>query len=220
MTSKTTIVHTILLLFVFANLNIQAQNTRVSSFPDRASSPYQQKADRMKRMDAFSDHTFSPFFSIDGQIGLIGTFSKDLTRSITPPIAIGVSYRINPRFSVGIQGSMSRYGAEINYFDRSYTTAVQTTNRMIQVRINGHIPIGLRGEIYGGLGIGIRDAEVAAQEAPLEKNGAESIVLPQDGFLTTAHIGGRYSLSPRIGITGEVGSGLSLMNVGISYRLR
>lgn len=201
--------------------SLDAQTTRLQPFPDRASSPYQQKAERMKRMDAFSDHTFKPFFSIHGQIGLMSTFSKDLTRSIVPPLALGVNYRISPTFSVGVQGSTSSYAAEINYFDRTYTTAVETTNRMIQVRINGHLPVGLRGEVYGGFGVGSRSTDIIAQEAPQgEKTDEDRIVRPQNGFITTAHVGGRYALTPRLGINGEIGSGLSLATVGISYRLR
>ncbi|MEM6878296.1 MAG: hypothetical protein AAF544_07050 [Bacteroidota bacterium] len=206
---------------LFSLGQLAAQSARMEPFPDRTSLPHQRKADQMKRMDVFVDHKFNPFFSIDGQIGLIGTFSKDLTRALTPPLAISVNYRLTPTFSLGVQGSISRYAAEINYYDRSYTTAVHTSNRMLQMRFNAHIPVGARGEAYGGLGVGYRGTDVAAQEGPAEeKADAESIVRPQNGFLTTAHIGARYSLTPQLGIMGEVGSGLSLMTIGVSYRLR
>ncbi|MEM8584911.1 MAG: hypothetical protein AAGF87_11605 [Bacteroidota bacterium] len=207
-------------LFFFGT-SLTAQTTRISSFPDRTSLPHQRKADQMKRMDVFSDGKFRSFLAIEGQVGLISTFSKDLTKSLTPPLALGLSYRLSPTFSVGVQASTSRYAARINYFDRSYTTAVETTSRMLQAHFNAHIPVGARGEVYGGLGLGYRGTDVAAQEGPIdEKTTAESIVRPQNGFLTTAHVGARYSLSPQMGVTGEIGSGLSLMTVGISYRLR
>ncbi|MEM6397300.1 MAG: hypothetical protein AAF741_13215 [Bacteroidota bacterium] len=209
------------IIMLFISGSIDAQTSRFESFPDRASSPYQQKAERMKRMDAFSERTFNPFFTLHGQIGLMSTFSKDMTRSIAPPIAVGINYRVSPTFSVGLQGSTSKYAADIHYFDRTYTTAVETTNRMLLVRINGHLPVGLRGEIYGGFGMGTRDTEIVAQEGPQgEKTEEDRIVRPQSGFITTAHVGGRYALTPRLGINGEIGSGLSLATVGISYRFR
>ena len=199
--------------------NLHAQSSR--PFPDRASNPRYAKARMEKRLDVFSERSFESFFSVEAFHGLTNTFSKDVTRTISAPLSVGINYRFSPVFSMGLFAGRSNYASEMNYFDKRYTTATETRSQIFSLRLNAHFPVGLRGEAYGGLGLGHRSTDITATEEPLNPEvDNEPIVRPQNGFLSTAHIGMRYSLSPRVGLQGEISSGISLLNVGISYRLR
>ena len=214
---KSNVFFSLILFLVFAGL--QAQTNR--PFPDRASNPRYAKVRMEKRLDVFSERSFKSFFSVEAYHGLTKTFSKDITRTIAAPLSLGLNYRISPVFSIGFYAGRSNYASEINYFDKRYTTPTETESRLYSLRFNAHFPIGLRGEAYGGLGMGHRSTDITATAPPLHSElDRAPIVRPQNGFLSTAHIGIRYSLSPRVGIQGEISSGISLLNVGISYRLR
>lgn len=212
----------IILLPIFLCLligSLQAQASR--PFPDRASNPRSAKARMEKRLDVFSERSFKSFFSVEAYHGLTNTFSKDVTRTVASPLSLGLNYRISPVFSMGLFAGRSNYASEINYYDKRYTTATETRSQIFSLRLNAHLPIGLRGEAYGGIGFGHRTTDITASEPPRHSETvSDPIVRPQNGFLSTAQVGVRYSLSPRIGIQGEISSGISLLNVGVSYRLR
>jgi len=208
---------TLLLIFCFGSLQAQ----RVAEFPDRSSDPRRAKALMVKKYDLFNKKKFKGFFFVEANYGLVGTFSRDETFTVSAPISLGVGYRFSSNISIGLRAGQSVYNSDMYYFDRTFETRAQTKFRMVTANLNAHLPLGLRGEAYGGFGIGYQHTTIDALE-PSEKPEDQDrrVVRPARGFFGTAQIGARYALSPQISAQAEIGSGLSNFSVGLRYRLR
>lgn len=207
-------------LFSFSNsINLVAQADNVTS--SERTGVQRTKKQLMKRMDLYNPRTFNPFFYAEGNYGLKGTFSKDKVYAVSAPLSLGVGYRFSAKFSAGVRAGQSVYNSEMYYYDRSYRSNVKTRFQLVTAIANVHLPVGVRGEVYGGFGIGYQNTTLDAMEdSELDKDANRRIVRPVTGFIGTAQVGARYSLSPTVSVQGEIGSGLSTMSVGLRYRLR
>lgn len=205
------------LLSSLATLTAQSENTLASDRSDVTRS----KKQLMKRMDLFQARTFKPFFYAEGNYGLKGTFSRDKVFTVSAPVSLGLGYRFSSKFSAGIRAGQSVYTSEMYYYDRSYQSNVKTRFQLVTAVANVHLPVGVRGEVFGGFGLGYQNTELTAmEESDLDKDTHRSIVRPATGFIGIAQLGGRYSLSPTVSVQGEISSGLSTMSIGLRYRLR
>lgn len=217
---KTLLSNLLIVLFIVSSsfsLSAQADNVVTS---ERTGVQRSQKQ-LMKRMDLFSSRTFKPFFYAEGNYGLKGTFSQDKVFTVSAPVSLGVGYRFSSKFSAGLRAGQSIYNSDVYYYDRSYRTAAKTRFQLVTAVANVHLPVGVRGEVYGGFGVGYQNTTVTAlEESAQPKDADRRIVRPATGFIGTAQLGGRYSLTPTVSVQGEISSGLSTMSVGLRYRLR
>ncbi|MEL6142117.1 MAG: outer membrane beta-barrel protein [Bacteroidota bacterium] len=206
-----------LLTLSFGNLNAQ----RVAEFPDRANDPRRAKALLVKKYDLFNAKKFKGFFFLEANYGLVGTFNRDETFTVSAPVSLGVGYRFSSNISIGLRAGQSVYNSEMYYFDRTFETRTQTKFRMLTANLNAHLPLGLRGEVYGGFGVGYQHTTINPLE-PSQKPEEEDrrVVRPARGLFGTAQIGARYALSPQLSAQVEISSGLSNFNVGLRYRIR
>lgn len=211
-----------LLTFVLLAFAVQLTGqTVIRSFPDRANSPSRAKALKKKRLDVFNERTFKGFFYAEANYGLTGTFSRDEVFTVSAPVVLGVGYRFSSNISVGLRAGQSIYNSDMYYFDRTFETRAQTKIQVATAKMNAHLPIGLRGEAYGGFGLGYQNTSIEALEASEKPEMADRrVVRPQVGLFGTAQVGGRYSLTPTLSVQGEISSGLTTLSMGLRYRIR
>ncbi|MEM9835777.1 MAG: hypothetical protein AAF828_04715 [Bacteroidota bacterium] len=215
--SFNTLFTTLLLLCCFYGLSAQSTH----DLHTERQGIQRTKKQLMKQMDLFGKQKFVPFFYGEFNYGLNATFSKDKVFTRSAPLSLGLGYRFSPKFSAGLRAGQSVYSSEINYYDISYKTKVETRFQMVSAVANAHVGVGVRGEFFGGIGIGYQNTELTAmEESDQPKDTDRKVVRPQQGLLLTAQVGGRYSLSPALSIQGEMSTGLSTLSIGLRYRLR
>lgn len=218
---------TILTIYSFTCIEAQEVKEAVTSVREARGIFVGTKKARLRKMDLFETRNFRPFFFVEGNLGLVSTFSKDKVYTVAAPISVGGGYRFSPKFSAVLAFGQSVYNSDMYYYDRSFKSLAQTRLQVASVMGQAHIPVGHRAELFGGFGLSYQDTDISAlEEDPNKSNGnvvsgeERRIVRPQKGFYGTAAIGGRIALSPQLSIQANLGNGLSPLNGGIRYRFR
>ncbi len=179
---------------------------------------------RLKKMDLFNSRSFQPFFFVEGNVGLVSTFSKDKVFTVSPPLSVGAGYRFSSKFSLGLNVGQSVYNAEMYYYDRAFKSKAQTRLQVASLLANIHLPLGEQAEVFGGFGAAYQHTTVTALEENPNKSGdgpdERTIVRPQQGLYATAVLGGRLSLAPNVAVQASISNGLSTFSAGLRYRLR
>ena len=159
---------------------------------------------------------------ISAGIGLMPTFVDKNTKAALPPISMSMTYRFKKHLAIG------------TYFGYSATDYVNPVENILKsesqtsMRNNFYI-IGLRGEghfvrdrvdFYGGGMIGYsfsnnRNVQ-AGQTGSIENIKVETYA---DQLTWSGLIGLKYLISPKVGLYGEVCYGVSLFNVGATFKL-
>ncbi|MCP3933248.1 MAG: porin family protein [Bacteroidetes bacterium] len=153
-------------------------------------------------------------------IGLLPTFLADNGKVILLPISVSADYRIADKFSMGL------------YAGKSITETKRTD---IQDCPNAHwknsfTTIGWRGsihfterekfDIYGGFLLIYNHSKVEIKDEKLATLSRHLGIKPRSGTLTySGFIGSRYALGKNLSLYGEIGYGISLISLGVSYRL-
>ncbi len=175
---------------------------------------------RLREMDLMTGK-FASSWTFNLGYGLSGTFNKDAVVTHQAPLSFGIGYRAGRRFSIELLAGRSKYASDMNYFSHDYRTRTETSFSVVGLRPKFHQRISTRLEAYGGTLIGYQMTNLDPQEARQSGSdeGRAPIARPKTGLFVTGFVGTRYSFSPHVGAFGELGMGLSLFTVGISFRL-
>lgn len=153
-------------------------------------------------------------------IGLLSTFYGGGFHSILPPI--NVSYEKGITDNIGVGGYLGYASARYNYYG--------FTNVDYYWRYNYFI-LGARGayhydlfkvpnlDTYGGLMLGFTIASSTFHSSDPTYN-SSSYSSPASGGITwSGFIGARYQIKPKLGVYGEIGYGVSVLNLGLRFKL-
>ncbi|MEM1328325.1 MAG: outer membrane beta-barrel protein [Bacteroidota bacterium] len=148
---------------------------------------------------------------INAGVGLIRTFYSGAS-TVLPPLSISGEYGINDKISVG--GFMgfstareSWYGADYNY-----------SFFILGARASYHFTIWEQLDTYGGLMLGYNKVSVSYDDA----FGSDFIDydVAADAMALSAYVGARYPISDKFTVYGELGYGISVLNIGASFKLQ
>ena len=151
-------------------------------------------------------------------IGLLPTYFMDGGTTITPPLQIGVEYRLAKVFSVGAFAGYSNYeGAPYENLDGS-AYQVTTETMMAGIRAGVHTASFEKWDIYGGFQLGYATPNI---EYTILNLGEQRFPRPKvrKGLVYSGYVGVTGNLTERIGIFGEFGFGISLISAGVKTRI-
>ena len=137
--------------------------------------------------------SFLPPISVSGEYGLIEDF-------IAEDITLGVGGYI------GLAGAEYRFPASNWGWRYNYT--------VIGVRGALHYPLVDKLDTYGGIMLGYN--AVSVRDVGDVPSGFSSA---SGGLSLAIYLGGRYYFSERFGLMGEVGYGVSYLNIGVALKL-
>lgn len=160
-----------------------------------------------------------PKFDVRLGVGLLPTFLKDKTKTMMPPVILSADYFVRPNFSLGLflghSASNTRVEVQGDGQPMQCRNNLTVTGLRAAVHTTGHD----KWSAYGGLTVGYAHSQVMVLQGDVEKLVKHNNYKEHSGKpLLTAFVGGRYALSPRIGIFGELGYSISLLTLGGSYR--
>lgn len=166
------------------------------------------------------------FFTEQGQVyilpalGLMPTYWADKAETDMPPIQVGIRWMTTKNFSLGAYAGYSRSWSgerqvcgniRASWFNRSY---------FIGIEKGFHYTEAPNWDLYGSMSLLFQFIEVEPGNPEAEKAIADGCFrAPKDKMTMTAHIGARYALSSRYSVFGELGYGVSLLKVGVGYRV-
>ncbi len=150
-------------------------------------------------------------------IGLVSTFINVNTKNKIPPLSVTIGYRLKKHLSLGayIGYSASEYTEIGEDGERNY---VRNNFHIAGLRFEGHFQRD-RTNFYGGAMLGYTFSNISTNIT--DPKGVQNILIEdgQDAITYSGFIGMKHLVTERIGIFGEVGYGVSLVNLGVSYKL-
>lgn len=163
-----------------------------------------------------------PFKSEAGiGIGPVPTFFKDRPHSVSVPVIVYADYRFSKLLSMGVFAGRSvaeairespASGILMNYENR-YNFA----GARFAVHTDPHR--FYRWEVYGGMNAFFARSKVTG--VPVDKAirlaGGPDIKYKRQ-LSACGFLGARYALTKQLGVWGELGYGISIVNAGIGYR--
>ncbi len=162
---------------------------------------------------------------LTASVGLLPTFVADRGHTNIPPISLKAAFYVSKKFSLEAYTAFS-----------STETGVQTyPDHSVNQTKNDFLILGSRGvvhtykyknwDIYGGLMLGYNIPMVKSTttypEGPVKEGELQPTFHREatNNFTYSGFVGATYFVKKNLGITGEVGYGISIINVGISYKL-
>ncbi len=161
---------------------------------------------------------------VNAAVGLIPTYAADAVGTVIPPLSMNAEVFLSPNFALGLSGSYSRYRGEYVNLNAGIAEYYETSTYMIGLRTAIHSNDLNNWRVYGGFAIGanIADVEkdvVVLTEAQTRDDELPTFSRPQDSsLLFTGFVGTRRALGERLSVFGELGFGISLVNIGFSYK--
>ena len=167
-------------------------------------------------------------FNASVGIGLLPTYFADKAKVNVLPLSTRIGYNFTDNFNLSLYAGFSSYTSRLSEdFDGN-----------LRQYDNDFLSIGLRGElhaaktekwdIYGGFMIGYNKAFVNEtifnpddMESPIDAPTDRPTTFKPQGskVLFSGFIGATYFVKPKLGIFGELGYGVSLVNLGVTFKL-
>ncbi len=154
-------------------------------------------------------------------VGVLPTYAKANARTSVLPVSACADWMLNNQLSLGFSAGYSRYGMSKvsagKEFIRDYT------NQTFQFagRFAAHFTRTDNMDIYGGIELGAEYIRIQSESGPFGDFEHLYGIRPQRTQLRYgAYLGIRYAVTPKTTIFGEVGTGISLAQVGVGKRLR
>lgn len=164
-------------------------------------------------------HRNRPIAELQAGIGLIPTYFKDNSKAVTLPLSFQAAWRVKPRYSLGVIAGYSQTDFQMQAIGDALPVQLANTYQMAALRGAVHTRHDERWEAYGGIAIGIQQTQIdviSGDISTIKKH--RRIPESATKFYYSGFVGGRYRLTPSVGVFGELGWGASLVTVGVSYR--
>ncbi len=162
-------------------------------------------------------------------VGVVPTFFKDQVTTNVPPISLTLGYKVAEKFSLSAFASYSSTtSATIKYNDGS-TNVFTNDMLMIGIRPAVHFVNLDKWDVYGGFSLAYNvpmvNVDNTPSDEPLYGDDKPNTPTPsfyreaENNFTYSGFVGASYLVKKNFGIFGEVGYGISLLNVGVTYKL-
>lgn len=169
-------------------------------------------------------------FNTSVGIGLLPTYFADNAKVNMMPVNLKVGYNVSDHFNVnlytGFSSSTSKAVRDFEGNMRDY----ENNFLMIGLRSELHAARGDKFDVYGGFMFAYNKAFVTEtiyksdsnnEEEPIDAPSTKPTSFKPQGskMIFSGFIGATYFVTPKLGIYGEVGYGVSLVNAGLTFKL-
>lgn len=164
-------------------------------------------------------------FNLNLGYGLVPTFVADGGISNVPPINLRLGYAITENFNLSGYFGYSATTSKSNLYSDGLVTEFQNDFLMIGIRGEIRSRRSERFDLYGGFMLGynqpfVNEVAVGSGEAIVrDPKGPRRFNEPTGQLLYSGFIGGTMYATRNIGLFAEVGYGISLANLGVSFKL-
>ena len=159
-----------------------------------------------------------PRWEVRAGMGMLPTFLKDHVSTQQLPLSVELRYRPVRQISLGFLAGRSVSTGQVQHFSGG-EQVFRNTYSQFALRAAVHSSPWETWELYGGLYLGYAHSQVDYQ-SDLSKSEMNDLPRPaaRQGVLISGFLGTSVRLLDEFRAFGEVGYGLSLATVGLSYR--
>ncbi|MEZ4961874.1 MAG: hypothetical protein R2830_18745 [Saprospiraceae bacterium] len=160
---------------------------------------------------------------IDLQVGYgLLTTAKllDKATTLTPPISIRAARMMGKRFSLGAAYTYASHQSKPYVISDGMEQRLTNSTHAIFLRPAFHFTSLKNADLYGGIQVGVYLESFSVDNGDFDHWVNHKGLSPrQTKGVYTAFIGGRYFVSKRLSLFGEIGFTNALMTVGAGYRI-
>ncbi len=162
--------------------------------------------------------------NIGAGIGLLSTYAADGAKMTVPPLSLNLAYRVADNFSLGAYAAYSNSEVSRQLASDGVENHIINDSYILGLRAAAHTSGFEKWDLYGGFLLGYNTADVSQSAFDGDDEKSEqpqpSYSRPNgDRFSFSGFVGSAYFPGERLGIFGEVGFGISILNVGVQYKL-
>lgn len=157
-------------------------------------------------------------------LGMVPTYAADATTTIVPPLSAQLDVFLSPNFSLGTYLAYSKTEGENLYANAGISEEFVNDTWMVGLRSSFHSNDLNDWRVYGGFVVGATLPSIDKTVELLPGENQRDDELPsfsrpsENGFLFSGFVGTRRYLNDNWSAFGELGFGISLVNLGLSYK--
>lgn len=162
-------------------------------------------------------------------IGVFPTFAADRTTTIVPPVGIQAGYRLARNFSLAAYAGYSSSESGQMLLPDGNSTRYQNEFLILGLKAAAHANQMGNWDVYGGFLAGYNIPTVSTEithpeggeggpRSP-EPDGPSFSRPAENTFTYSGFVGASYFLNKRTGVFAELGYGISILNLGVHFRL-
>ncbi len=157
---------------------------------------------------------------IQAGLGIFPTYVADRPETMLPPLQLGVRYMASQFLSIGAFGGYSQSQSREKLLRDSIRGRWYNQSYFLGMEYGFHYTKLANWDLYGGLSLLYQHIRIEADNPEFEKAMRQTGIKPRHGKATmTAFIGSRFALSDRYTVFAELGYGVSLLKVGMGFKL-
>lgn len=168
-------------------------------------------------------------FQLGVGVGVVPTFFKDDVSTVVPPLSLNMAYRMSEKFSLSAFASYSSTTSALLKYNDGSTNVFHNEMLIVGVRPAVHFVNLDKWDVYGGFSfaynVPIVQVDNTPSDEPLYGDNKPDTPTPsfyreaENNFTYSGFVGATYYVKKNLGIFGEVGYGISLLNIGVNYKL-
>jgi hypothetical protein len=173
-----------------------------------------------------SGQHYEPHFSEKGSkflsvgVGLLPTFFKDDAEVLIPPSSLNFEKKISDIFSIGSTFGYSQSASQENINKSDDRRRYQHNAYFLGLKLGAHCVSMEKWDIYGGTAIGYYHSQIKSLDGAFGATEEFMGIKPNRGkIMMNAFVGARFSCCGPVVLFGEVSYGISLLTVGVGYKL-
>lgn len=160
--------------------------------------------------------------TIQAGIGLLPTYFKDASNVKVMPVQAAISYKLLDILSIGAFAGYSDYESNVQEMHDGSTFQTRTESILGGARIAAHAKGMNKVDIYGGFQVGYSKPTVTTQVLTASEASGGNIgprAKVRNEFVYSGFLGATTYLTKNVGLYGEIGFGISLVNVGATLKI-
>lgn len=158
-------------------------------------------------------------------LGLVPTFAADKTSSLVPPVSARAEVMVARNFALGAYAAYGSVEGAVTNQAAGIITQFQNNTLMLGLRATA-ISNDLSGwRVYGGFMAGASLPDVSSETAYLNPDHGRDSQMPtfyrpaENSMMFSGYVGAQRAIGKRFGAYAEAGLGISLLNLGLVYRI-
>lgn len=155
-------------------------------------------------------------------VGLLPTYIADGAKTVFLPVTVGAEYFVADNISLGANMGYTACESKPEINNEELTQPLTNNTIHFDARIAFHCTRVRDFDFYGGFALGYEWVRVKAESEALQEELAyhHGIHERTGNMLYTGFVGMRYAPSKKYTLFSELGYGISILKVGVGYRIK
>jgi hypothetical protein len=200
--------------------NAGTDNFCLETQADPPGKPKGKKRNSLRPVRLFKEGQLDGIFAV----GALPTYVMDKGKAIIPPLSLGAEYRLSEQFSLGAMIGYSASQSRVHSYPGGLRAWWKNQTALFSIRPAVHITKLEHWDFYGGFSIGVNVVNLQgisnAADGNLREIEEKMGIQKNNSYASfSGFTGVRRVVSSRLTINGELGLGISLVTIGVSYRM-